>query len=499
MRIAKPSSPALITLSMMCAVTAFTSGCGQQGASTGNAFAAPATSAEAPAAPAEAPTTSGSGANPASETEAVTETTAADSDDAAESPAASEPAGEQESGRPEPATGGAVAEQPSGSSQDAPEGQANSTPSLRNPFRQRFDVPDFPPDSEWLNTGGPLRKRDLKGKFVILDFWTYCCINCIHILPELKKLKRAYPNQLVVIGVHSAKFETEKGRRNIEEAVLRYEIEHPVVNDPDHAIWNMFGVRSWPTVLMIDPEGKAVWGKSGEIRFETVDPILKSAIPYYRQAGLLDETPVRFNTLAERQTETTPLRFPGKVLADPTGGRLFISDSNHNRIVIATLDGQLVDTIGSGRIGRADGSYREATFDHPQGTVLHGETLYVADTENHSIRKVDLKAKTVTTIAGTGRQAEYAWPGIEKLGRTDALPDRWVGPTATTALNSPWALWIHESDLYIAMAGPHQIWKMPARRVRDWPVCRQRSRRYCRRSPPAGSTVRAGLLFVCAA
>lgn len=330
---------------------------------------------------------------------------------------------------------------------------------LRNPFPRRIEIPDFPKDTEWLNVGGPLRKQDLNGKFVILDFWTYCCINCLHILPELKKLEHAYPNELVVIGVHSAKFETEKGTKNIEEAILRYEIEHPVVNDAEHLIWNMFGVSSWPTVLMIDPEGQAVWGTNGEIEFENVDAILKEAIPYYKQQGTLDETPIRFDLLSHKQKDT-PLRFPGKVLADEDGGRLFITDSNHNRIVVASLDGELIDTIGSGAIGRADGSYDKASFDHPQGVAIHGETLYIADTENHMLRKVDLAKKQVTTIAGTGKQRRGFWPGMEGIELIADLPERFVGPPKTNALNSPWALAVHKGGLYIAMAGPHQIWRM---------------------------------------
>ena len=331
---------------------------------------------------------------------------------------------------------------------------------LTNPFMHRIPVPDFPKDMQWLNTAGPLRKQDLLGKFVLFDFWTYCCINCMHILPELKKLEQAYPNQLIVIGVHSAKFETEKGTKNIEEAILRYEIEHPVINDADHRIWDSFGVQSWPTVMLIDPQGNAVWGTGGEIEFEDVDRLLQLAIPYYQQEKLLDETPLRFDLVAHRQ-DPTPLRFPGKVLADETSRRLFITDSNHNRIVIASLDGKLLDVIGSGAMGRADGGYGEATFDHPQGLALAGETLFVADTENHMLRKVDLTAKQVTTIAGTGVQRRGAWPGMEGVETVDQLPERYVGPPRETELNSPWALWVHKQDLYIAMAGPHQIWKMP--------------------------------------
>ncbi len=314
-----------------------------------------------------------------------------------------------------------------------------------NPFKQRRKAPSLDGGAAWINTSGPIDLKQLRGKFVILDFWTYCCINCMHILPVLKQLEHAYPDNLVVIGVHSAKFETERDSKNITDAVLRYEIEHPVINDNEHTLWDKFRVNSWPSLRLIDPEGYVVGEHSGEIDFESLDQILKKAIPYYRKKGFLDERPVHFD-LAARQTGDTPLRFPGKVLADARGERLFIADSNHNRIVVTKLDGALVETIGSGAIGKADGDFQAASFDHPQGMALDGEMLYVADTENHLLRKVDLKKKHVTTIAGTGKQAHSA-----QRGHTAPLK---------TALSSPWALWIHGKDLYIAMAGPHQIWKM---------------------------------------
>lgn len=326
------------------------------------------------------------------------------------------------------------------------------------PFPRRFDVSDFPKGITWLNTSKPISKRDLKGKFVLLDFWTYCCINCIHILPELKKLERKYPNRLVVIGVHSAKFETEKDTQNIREAILRYEIEHPVINDFDHKVWDQFNANSWPTMRLLDPEGKIVAGHSGEIRFEDLDAFLKPAFEYYEKRGLIDKTPMKFD-LEKENAKPTPLRFPGKILADEAGKRLFITDSNHNRIVITDLEGKLLDTIGSGRIGAEDGDFDSCEFDHPQGTVLHGDMLYICDTENHNLRKADLKKKTVTTISGTGKQATRAFQHFNVAGGNQF--DVFSGAPKTTALNSPWALWVHENDLYIAMAGPHQIWKMP--------------------------------------
>jgi DNA-binding beta-propeller fold protein YncE len=334
-------------------------------------------------------------------------------------------------------------------------------------------APSLDGGTEWINTAGPLQLKDVRGKFVLLDFWTYCCINCIHILPELKKLEHAYPNELVVIGVHSAKFDGEKETKNIREAVARYEIEHPVINDAEHVIWKKYRVGGWPAMRLIDPEGRVVWEGGGEQTFEFLDQKIKEGLDYYRKKGLLDETPLRFD-LETYKAKPTPLRYPGKILADPAGNRLFITDSNHNRIVVTKLDGTLIETIGSGAIGSKDGDYSTAEFDHPQGVALHQETLYVADTENHTLRKVDLKTKKVTTIAGVGEQnRDRFWPGtdIESIRKRldegfppervgELLPERYVGPPMKTAINSPWALWVHGNKLYIAMAGHHQIWAM---------------------------------------
>lgn len=360
---------------------------------------------------------------------------------------------------------------PNGEAKDASSSGGNAAanaqeekPVAEHPFRRRSPAPSLDGGVGWLNTSGPIDVKDLRGKFVVLDFWTYCCINCIHVLPELKKLEKAYPNEVVVIGVHSAKFDGEQDTDNIKEAILRYEIEHPVVNDADHKIWQRYMVASWPSFRIIDPEGYLVAGDSGEIQFESFDKFFKTVLPYYRENKLLNEEPIKFD-LERDKASKTPLRFPGKLLADEKSNRLFIADSNHNRIVIASLDGKLIETIGSGAMGRNDGDYRSAQFDHPQGMALLGETLYVADTENHLIRKVDLQAKHVTTIAGLGEQSRNPWPGLGDVGlqalRELKLPDRFVGEPKKTALNSPWALWIHDKDLYIAMAGPHQIWKMP--------------------------------------
>ena len=314
----------------------------------------------------------------------------------------------------------------------------------QNPFPKRFPAPGFEGGSEWLNVSGPISLQDVRGKIVLLDFWTYCCINCMHVLPDLAYLEKKYPNEIVVIGVHSAKFDNEKDSANIRDAILRYEIEHPVINDNEMTVWRKFGVRAWPSLVLVDPEGQYCGYVSGEGNRELLETVIDKLIAYHRAKKTLDETPVSFH-LEREQVEPTPLRFPGKLLADAASDRLFISDSNHNRIVVTSLSGKLKEVIGTGAIGRKDGSYAEATFDHPQGMALRDEVLYVADTENHLLRAIDLKAKTVSTIAGTGTQGHPR--GVE-------------GPALTTEIGSPWDLVFAGDTLYIAMAGPHQIWSM---------------------------------------
>lgn len=314
---------------------------------------------------------------------------------------------------------------------------------LENPFPRRFKLSgdELSGGVEWLNTSGEIELKDLRGKVVLLDFWTYCCINCMHILPDLKFLEHKYPKELVVIGVHSAKFDNEKDSENIRRAALRYEIEHPIVNDAEMKIWRGFGVRAWPTIGLIDPEGYFCGVASGEGNRELLDEVIAKLIAYHRAKGTLDETPVQFD-LERNRAKPGALRFPGKVLADEASDRLFITDSNHNRIVITSLEGELIDVIGNGTAGSTDGNYKTATFFRPQGTALVGDNLYVADTENHMLRVIDLKAKKVTTLAGTGKQAQFRDRG---------------GSLRKTALNSPWAISHVDGTLYIAMAGPHQL------------------------------------------
>jgi thiol-disulfide isomerase/thioredoxin len=315
-------------------------------------------------------------------------------------------------------------------------------------MQDRLTAPDFPEGLEWLNTDRPLTLRDLRGKVVLLDFWTYCCINCMHILPDLKRLEKKYARELVVIGVHSAKFFTEQEARNIRQAILRYEIEHPVVNDSRMLIWEQYGVRAWPTLVLIDPQGKIVYYRSGEGIYEPFDRLIAQVISEFDRRGLIDRTPLKLKLERERKP-ATPLNFPGKVLADEATQRLFIADSNHHRIVVLALkDYTVQEVIGSGQPGMQDGDFAHATFRNPQGMAFDAatQTLYIADTDNHAIRKADFRSRRVETVAGTGEQNRLYPPP--------------AGAGKQTALNSPWDVVLVGDTLFIAMAGSHQLWRL---------------------------------------
>ncbi len=310
--------------------------------------------------------------------------------------------------------------------------------------KQRVRAPEFTGGIGWLNTDKPLSMAGLKGKIVLLDFWTYGCINCIHIIPKIKELETKYGNQLVVIGVHSAKFDNEKDTENIRKIIVRYGVEHPVINDANFKIWDAYAIRAWPGLVLVDPDGYIIGRWFGEGQFETIENQIQQAVTDFRKKGNLNEQPLKF-ALEKAKVGDLPLAYPGKVLADEKSKRLFISDSNHNRIVVTDFDGKLIETIGNGAAAARDGDFAAASFNRLQGLALDDGKLYVADTENNLIRRVDLKTKKVETIGGTGNLDDFNGAG---------------GIAAKTAISSPWALALVGKKLYVAMAGSHQIWLM---------------------------------------
>ena len=314
----------------------------------------------------------------------------------------------------------------------------------------RVRAPEFAGGLEWFNVGAPLAIRALRGKVVLLDFWTYGCVNCLHVLPDLKRLEEKYARELVVIGVHSAKFTNERRADNLRHVIVRYDITHPVVNDAEFAIWKAYGARAWPTQVLIDPDGYVVATASGEGHAEAFDRAIGAVIHVFDEAHGIDRRPLQPSHERDR-LRTSTLAFPGKVLADEASGRLFIADSNHHRVLVATLDGHVTDVIGPRAAGPAgthdagwtDGAFEDARFYRPQGLALDDDVLFMADTENHLVRAANLTSRLVATVAGVGRPGVRGEPG---------------GAALETPISSPWDLVVSGRLLFVAMAGVHQIW-----------------------------------------
>ena len=264
----------------------------------------------------------------------------------------------------------------------------------------------------------------------------------MHIFPQLRKLERKYASELVVVGVHSAKFPTEKETDSLTAAVRRCELEHPVINDAEFQVWQQYSCRAWPTLMFIDPRGNVIGKHEGELTFEQFDTLMSGMVAEFDELGIMQRSPLPTTPPPGPQNA---LSFPGKVLADEAGGRLFIADTNHNRIIVSSFDGDVKQVIGSGEEALVDAPLAQSAFNHPQGMAIDGDILYVADTENHAIRRVDLQAGHVETIAGTGEQG---------YDRTGGRPGR------STSLSSPWDVVLHNGVVYIAMAGIHQLWSL---------------------------------------
>lgn len=317
-----------------------------------------------------------------------------------------------------------------------------STPAGRS-WAGTEPAPEFPPGLAWFNVSRPLTLADLRGKVVILDFWTQGCINCQHIIPDLLRLEEEFGDHLVVIGVHSGKYDEEHDDQAIREAIDRFGITHAVVNDADFVIWRTFGVRAWPTLVVIDPAGNVVGGRSGEGVYGVFQPVVAALIQEF--ANQLRDEPLPLALRAS--TTSTFLSFPSEVEVDAGRGRLYIADAGHHRVIEATLEGEVLRAFGSGEPGFADGT-AAAAFRDPQGLALapDGRTLFVADTRNHAVRAIDLESGTVVTIAGTGRQ-------LTRLPLDGAA-------AIETPLASPWDVHVDGGRLFIAMAGIHQIWAL---------------------------------------
>ncbi|WP_439939999.1 NHL domain-containing thioredoxin family protein [Streptomyces sp. BBFR115] len=309
--------------------------------------------------------------------------------------------------------------------------------------RARVRAPELTGKGGWLNTGGnQYTLADLRGRIVILDFWTFCCINCLHVLDELRELEAKHRDTVVIIGVHSPKFVHEAEHQAVVDAVERYGVEHPVLDDPELATWKQYAVRAWPTLVVIDPEGYVVAQHAGEGHAHALAKLVEELEAEHAAKGTLRRGDGPY---VAPEPEPTTLRFPGKALLLPSGNVL-VSDTTRHQLVELAADGEsVVRRIGSGARGFADGAAEDAAFNEPQGLALLDDgAVVVADTVNHALRRFDPATGRITTLAGTGRQ----WMQGEAT----------EGPAREVNLSSPWDVAWWQGRVWIAMAGVHQLW-----------------------------------------
>ncbi len=309
--------------------------------------------------------------------------------------------------------------------------------------RARVRAPELIGRGGWLNTGGTdLTLTDLRGRVVILDFWTFCCVNCLHVLDELRELEEKHRDTVVIVGVHSPKFVHEAEHQAVVDAVERYEVHHPVLDDPELATWKQYAVRAWPTLVVIDPEGYVVAQHAGEGHAHALETLVGQLEAEHAAKGTLRRGDGPY---VPPEPVPTELRFPGKALPLP-GGTFLVSDTTRHQLVELAADGEsVVRRIGAGERGLTDGTSERARFSEPQGLALLPDgTVAVADTVNHALRRFDPATGEVTTLAGTGRQW---WQGSPT-----------EGPAREVDLSSPWDVAWFAGRLWIAMAGVHQLW-----------------------------------------
>lgn len=304
----------------------------------------------------------------------------------------------------------------------------------------RIRAPELPDTLEWINTE-PVRLSDLRGKIVLLNFWTSGCVNCMHMQEDLRDLLNTYRDNLVVIGIHTPKFPHDNNRGTVHKSVNRQHIKHPVAHDPINRVWTKYAIKAWPSIVFIDAEGYVVGSLRGEGRRRQIDDLIQKYIGIAQQKKILNLDQVSVYATPE---PAGVLNFPGRVLA--TGTHLYISDSGHNRIIQANHHGRVTQIFGSGTAGLLDGVGAYAAFDNPQGLAMENDFLFVADMGNHAIRSINTQNAEIITLAGNGEMQYTA--------------ERVFADPLQTRLNSPRDLCYNHGVLFISMTGQHQIWRM---------------------------------------
>jgi thiol-disulfide isomerase/thioredoxin/sugar lactone lactonase YvrE len=285
------------------------------------------------------------------------------------------------------------------------------------------------PDVEWLNTIRPLSLASLKGRLVLLDFWTFCCINCLHVIPLLQKLEEQYAEQLTVIGVHSPKFTHERDIEQVEDAIHRYGVSHPVIHDPERRLWDEYTVRAWPTLVLISQDGYVLGHFPGEPKPGVLEAEIEQSLK--ARPGVAARMSPGPASSPASASSSGAYRYPAKIKSVPGESlRWALADTGNHQVVLLDATGEEISRYGD-------------VLNGPEGLCCSETTIYVADTRNHLIRAIDLVSGEVSTLAGTGE-------------RGHPLGSYWDSGLQTS-LASPWDVELVGDRRFFANAGTHQL------------------------------------------
>jgi len=287
----------------------------------------------------------------------------------------------------------------------------------------RAPAKEFPADLEWVNATRAPQLGELRGRVILIWFWSYDSVNCWSLVPDLRFLEDKYHDGLTVFGVHCPKYPQQVPGDGVLRAVNRHRLRHAVANDPGFRLWQEYGVTAWPSVALVDAEGRLAALFSGEGRRGEIDAMIARLL---EEAALRDLRIYEPSPPALRPEPRLPLAFPGKVLADAKN--LFVADSGHHRVLECTHEGRVLRQFGSGNPGFSDGLQGEACFDDPQGLARWRDTLLVADRGNHAIRRISLANGTIETLLGHGRPGRmrpHETPAQEVALHSPSEAERW--------------------------------------------------------------------------
>lgn len=299
-------------------------------------------------------------------------------------------------------------------------------------------APELNENLHWLNSDAQTIAGQ-RGRILALVFWNASSGYSQNLIDELARIKAKYPLGLAVLGIHIPKFDKEADDRVIMKAVNRQRINFPVANDRNWITWQHFGITRWPSVALIDGAGAVREIVAGDDQIELLEKMIGELINESATSHSMKEHAFRANNPEERSV----LSFPSGITV--TDSHLYIADTGNNRILECTHQGRILREFGNGHPDLNDGPANDAAFNSPRGLCLVRETLYIADTGNHALRRINLIGGDVATVLGTGR------PGQPREGVSKH--------SSENSLNMPWGLSGSNDKLYIAMAGCNQIWE----------------------------------------